>query len=445
MSPTPQRDRCAPPAGGRIDRTPPCASASTAGTDRATAGDTLASALLANGVHQVATSIICGRPRGIWPPDRKSPTRWSRSTSPSRTDAPAPPPWSSTTAWSRTACPGRAGWPRPGPGPLRRDPRALRRAGRRRRAGRARRGAGRRPLPAPGDPRSTSRPDPAVPCSAAPNRSTGPAVDWVAATRRRTAATPRCGVLHPDHVFGYYDDNFLLAVQRRTDHLGDAPPPACARERVWRIRAAPGRRWPPAPTSVRSCSPTTTGPASCSPGPPAPTCTATGFRSAAGSVVFTTNDSAYAAAADLADAGVRGRRRRRHPPAGTGYRRRTVPRPGHRCPDRQRRHRHRRHRPGHRSAPSTPRTGDGSDEVARRRPAAGFRRLEPAVHLYSQAGGKLRYDPELGAFVPDAPLRGADRRRRRRPARSTCAGCRGRRRWASAGSAEPAAASRSAG
>ncbi len=51
--------------GGRIDRT--VTHAFTFGGRELTghAGDTLASALLANGIHQITTSIKLGRPRGI--------------------------------------------------------------------------------------------------------------------------------------------------------------------------------------------------------------------------------------------------------------------------------------------------------------------------------------------------------------------------------------------
>ena len=53
------------PEGGRVDRDARLPSPSTAETYQGLRGDTLASALLANGVHQVATSIKLGRPRGI--------------------------------------------------------------------------------------------------------------------------------------------------------------------------------------------------------------------------------------------------------------------------------------------------------------------------------------------------------------------------------------------
>jgi hypothetical protein len=63
-------------SGGRIDRAGRCAFTFDGKTYQGFAGDTLASALLANGVHLVgARSSITGR-AASWPPARKSPTRW---------------------------------------------------------------------------------------------------------------------------------------------------------------------------------------------------------------------------------------------------------------------------------------------------------------------------------------------------------------------------------
>ena len=47
----------------------------------------------------------------------------------------------------------------------------------------------------------------------------------------------RATTLSRTTVVGYYDDNFLVAVERRTNHLGSAAPPDQPRERLWRIRA----------------------------------------------------------------------------------------------------------------------------------------------------------------------------------------------------------------
>jgi sarcosine oxidase subunit alpha len=63
---------------------------------------------------------------------------------------------------------------------------------------------------------------------------------WVADVRAALDAAPEVVVLHRTTAFGSYDDNYVLALQRRTDHLGaDAPAPATgvSRQRLWHIRA----------------------------------------------------------------------------------------------------------------------------------------------------------------------------------------------------------------
>ena len=109
-----------------------------------------------------------------------------------------------------------------------------------------------------------------------------PAGDWIATVTAELAANPDVQVLTRTNAFGVYDDGAVRAVQRRTDHLDEAP--TTVLPGIGSGGSAPPRSsWPPAPTNARSCSPTTTAPASCSPGPPAPTCTATGSWWAAGS------------------------------------------------------------------------------------------------------------------------------------------------------------------
>ena len=64
-----------------------------------------------------------------------------------------------------------------------------------------------------------------------------PALDWVAGAAATLAAAPEVTVLTRTVAVGSYDDNYVLALERRTDHLGAAAPPAMSRERVWHIRA----------------------------------------------------------------------------------------------------------------------------------------------------------------------------------------------------------------
>jgi sarcosine oxidase subunit alpha len=122
-------------------------------------------------------------------------------------------------------------------------------------------------------------------------------------------------------------------------------------------------------------------------------------------VVFTTDDSAYAAAADLADAGVEVRAvvdARPEPPAQW----RAA------CTSRG--------IPVHAGSVVTGTDGTGRVSAALVAPLragvpAESARIDcdlllvsggwnPAVHLFSQAGGRLRYDPALGAFVPGDAL-----------------------------------------
>src|SRR5262249_38771442 len=103
--------------------------------------------------------------------------------------------------------------------------------------------------------------------------------------------------------FGHYDDGFVLALERRTDHLGNAAPARLSRQRVWRIRArhvliATGAHERPIVFADND-----------RPGIMLAHSARTflhryGVLVGRAAVVFTTNDSAYAAAFDLAEAGV---------------------------------------------------------------------------------------------------------------------------------------------
>ena len=61
-----------------------------------------------------------------------------------------------------------------------------------------------------------------------------PALDWVGSTERALAALPEVRILRRTTAFGYYDRNFVGLLERRTDHL---PPDASVqRQRLWRVR-----------------------------------------------------------------------------------------------------------------------------------------------------------------------------------------------------------------
>jgi sarcosine oxidase subunit alpha len=64
-----------------------------------------------------------------------------------------------------------------------------------------------------------------------------PAADWVAGAAVELAARPHVQVLARTSAFGYYDQNYVLLLERRTDHLDLPARPGVSRQRVWHVRA----------------------------------------------------------------------------------------------------------------------------------------------------------------------------------------------------------------
>ena len=130
-----------------------------------------------------------------------------------------------------------------------------------------------------------------------------PALDWVTDAVAELASYPDVLHLQRTTAFGHYDDGFVLAVQRRTDHLGADAPAAISRQRIWRIRArrvviAAGAHERPVVFTDND-----------RPGIMLAHGARTflhryGVKVGEQAVVFTTNDSAYLTAFDLHDAGV---------------------------------------------------------------------------------------------------------------------------------------------
>ncbi|WP_434617927.1 2Fe-2S iron-sulfur cluster-binding protein [Arthrobacter sp. A5] len=130
-----------------------------------------------------------------------------------------------------------------------------------------------------------------------------PALNWVQDVESELISGEECTVLNRTTAFGSYDSNYVLAVQNRTDHLGSPAADGVSRQRIWHIRArqvilAAGAHERPLvfenndrpgimlASAVRSY--------------------LNRYAVAAGSqvVVSTTNDSAYDLVADLRAAGV---------------------------------------------------------------------------------------------------------------------------------------------
>ncbi len=61
--------------------------------------------------------------------------------------------------------------------------------------------------------------------------------EWASKAFAELDAMPNVLFLCRTSVFGYYDHNYLMAVEHRTDHLGPGRSPGVARKRLWHFRA----------------------------------------------------------------------------------------------------------------------------------------------------------------------------------------------------------------
>lgn len=217
------------------------------------------------------------------------------------------------------------------------------------------------------------------------------ALDFVADTLAELRAHPDVRILLRTTAFGHYDDGFVLALERRTDHLAPAPQ-GLSRQRVWRIRAghvvvATGAHERPIVVADNDR--------------PGIMLAASardllhryGVLAGRRVVVFTSDDAAYDAAADLAGAGaevtlldprpVRGDSR-----SGDYHRARGLVLGTGAGPD---------------GAISHVLTDQGELPCDLLLLSGGW---NPTSHLFSHVRGALRYDAELGAFRPGEALAG---------------------------------------
>ncbi|MFD7282995.1 sarcosine oxidase subunit alpha family protein [Streptomyces sp. NPDC059862] len=381
------------PTRGRIDRGAPLTFTFDGTEYQGFRGDTLASALLANGVIQAGTSIKLGRPRGIFSAGVEEPNAVVQI------EAPFPEPMLPATTVELYD--GLVASSLPGQGRLATEPDPARYdavhahcdllvvgagpAGLAAAAAAAKSGA--RVILADDHPELGGS-----------LLGTAEHLDWVREITGQLDTAPEVRVLRRTTVFGYYDDNHLLAVERRTNHLGAEAPENVSRERVWRIRA---RRVVLATGAhERSLAFADND----RPGVMLASSARThvnrhGVLPGRHAVVFTTNDSAYAAALDLAAAGV-------EVTAIVD----TRPEPGEWAA-------HARAGgievlPGHAVTGTEGDTRLTAVTVAPYGESAGQRQFaadlllvsggwNPVTHLFSQSGGKLRYEETLGSFVPD--------------------------------------------
>jgi sarcosine oxidase subunit alpha len=228
-----------------------------------------------------------------------------------------------------------------------------------------------------------------------------PTAEWAATALAELATLPEVVLLPRTTVFGYHDHNYLTLLERRTDHLGPGAKLGHARQRLWHIRAkevvlATGAHERPLVFNGNDR------PGVLLAGAIETYINRYAVRPGTRAVVFSNNDGAYRAALSLAEAGVAisaivDLRTRPNNAASQEARRRGIPiLECHAIVATEGRHRIT-------AVEVMAREGNG---VAGRR-----KRLEcdllavsggwnPAVHLFSQSRGRLSFDERIAAFVP---------------------------------------------
>ncbi len=228
-----------------------------------------------------------------------------------------------------------------------------------------------------------------------------PADAWIADVLEELGNMPEVRVLTRTTAFGYYDQNYICLVERCTDHLGPGAPSHLTRQRVWHVRAkrvvlATGAHERPLvfPGNDR-------------PGimlAAAVRTYVTRYGAVPGkrAVVFTNNDAAYETALVLRDAGVTVAAlidSRREVSGGLPDAVRAAGIPvmaGHAVAGTS----GRKHlaRVEVEDMDSAPMKTIACDLLA---VSGGY---SPAVHLFSQSMGKLAYNDARACFVPGAPV-----------------------------------------
>ncbi|KMS76423.1 ferredoxin [Streptomyces viridochromogenes] len=389
--------------GGRVDRTAVLRFTVDGRELTGHPGDTLASAMLANGVVEVAPSLYRGRPRGIVAAGVEEPNALVQLDGPCSEGMLPATTVELHDGLSATTLSGM-GRLDPTPDPAAYDKKYVHTdvlvvgagpAGLAAAAAAA--GSGARVLLV------DDQPEPGGSLlSGAPSD-----LDRVDGLRAALDAAPEAVVLRRTTVFGSYDDNYVLALQRRTDHLGSAAPEGVSRQRLWHIRArrvvlATGAHERPLTFAGND-----------RPGVMLAGAVRTYLNRyvvAPGSraVVGTTNDSAYDTVADLRAAGVdiaavvdarpELSDRAAEVAAATGVRVLTGSAVVDTSGD-------------HRLTGVTVRALDDSGRPTGEPSSFDCDLLavsggwSPVVHLHSQRQGRLRWDEDLVAFVPDGTVR----------------------------------------
>jgi len=234
-------------------------------------------------------------------------------------------------------------------------------------------------------------------------------LEWVSELETELRSFPEVTILSRSTVTGYYDHNFLVVNERRTDHVGPGQAdPKLTRERLWRVRAkqvviATGAIERPLVFDGND-----------TPGVMLASAVSTYIRRYAvapgrSGAVFTNNDSGYQAALDMASAGMEVRAIvdvRECPGADVLAAVSTYDIPVYR---------------GY-AVPSVQsglqglkrielaRLSSGGEDILSHKGLVDCQVLaisggwSPAVHLHSQSGGRPRYDEVNACFVPGRPV-----------------------------------------
>ncbi|HUQ54116.1 2Fe-2S iron-sulfur cluster-binding protein [Lentzea sp.] len=380
------------PSGGAIDRNTLLRFTFNGVEYTGHPGDTLASALLAHGVHQVGSSVKLGRPRGIVAAGSEDPT--------SLVQVETPFPESMLLATTVELYDGLVARGLAGQGKLASEPDPARYDAKHEHCDVLVVGAGPAGLVAA---LTAARSGARVVLVDERNQAGGallgvddrPSAEWVADVLAELRSMPGVLVLERTTAFGVYQDGFVLALQKRADHLGFAAPASRARQRVWRIRTrqtvlATGAHERPVVFADND-----------RPGVMLASSARTflhryGVVVGSRAVVFTTNDSAYCAAIDLAESGV-------DVPLLVDARLEAPGRLAAECAARGIEVRAGQVVTGTEGAERVTAVRIGDERVACDAVlvSGGW---NPVVNLFSQARGKLCYDAGLGAFVPGEEL-----------------------------------------
>ena len=228
---------------------------------------------------------------------------------------------------------------------------------------------------------------------------------WLAKARAELAGCPDLTILTRTTCFGYYDHNYLGLLEKVTDHLSSAPPDL-PRQRLWRVRAKE------VVLATGAIERTLVFPDNDRPGIMLANAARTylnryGVLVGKNVVVCTNHDSAYDTALDLKAAGVAvtvadlrpapsGTRIALAEAAGIQVRRGVAP-----CATDGRR------RVIQVSLQELDRTGRPIPDKVRPLSCDALLMCggwNPTVHLFSQSRGKLRFDESIAAFVPEKGL-----------------------------------------